>query len=136
MQTEFIHKYDMKVFSSFEGAHDFILISYSELPPQPTCEGLLLRGALFCERLFSKQIPFIGYYYEPLRGVISRQCAKLHKNVYLCPVGVADRFSDVAESSLMVCNQLMWDVIKSETAGFDFQEYHATYNAYEVLIVP
>ncbi|MDE0315353.1 MAG: hypothetical protein OXM61_10655 [Candidatus Poribacteria bacterium] len=136
MQNEFIHTSTINTFISIEGNRDLILISYNQAAVSTQEQHLMLRAGLFCDRLFVGNLPFIGYLQEDAnRFLIKKKCAEIHKNVYMLPIDISDILPPLTESKLMVCNTLMWELLKNEDTDFDPNTYHKRHNVYQLCIV-
>ena len=135
MQNEYLHLHTIKIYQAAEGDHTIIFISHTEDALTKQMRDLGLKGALFCERLFLGQLPFVGYLPNPERKIqVPRECAKIHENVYMLPLLSSPLSDAMTESSLIVCNVLMWDLIKNEGI-FDYDEdSHTEHNVYRVCI--
>ena len=135
MQNEYLHLHTIEIYESFEGNHPIVFISHTERSSTEEMRNLGIKGVLFCERLFLGRLPLIGYLPDPEKEIqIPRECAKLHENVYLLPLLSSPSAEVMTESSLIVCNMLMWDLIKNEGV-FDYDEdLHREHNVYQVCI--
>ncbi|MDE0315361.1 MAG: hypothetical protein OXM61_10695 [Candidatus Poribacteria bacterium] len=135
MPNDFIYKFSTTTYVSLEGKHTLVLISYKQAPIDPCQQQLALEAALFCERLFRGTLPFIGYINESENNeLIYRQCAQIHKNVYLLPINHTPTSLELTEPNVLVCNAPMWELLKNEDIDFDAQECHKKYNVYQVWI--
>ena len=136
MQNEFIHTSTINTFISIEGNRDLILISYNQAAVSMPEQQLMLRAGLFCDRLFVGNLPFIGYLQEDANHFfIKKKCAKIHKNVYMLPLDTSEILPPLTESTLMVCNKLMWELLNNEDTDFDANRYHKRHNVYQLCVV-
>ena len=135
MQNEYLHLHTIKIYEVAEGNHTVFFISHTEDAFTKQIQDLGIKGALFCERLFLGQLPFVGYLPSLERKIqVPRECARIHENVYMLPLLPSPLSDTMTESSLIVCNMLMWDLIKNEDALDYDEDLHREHNVYRVYI--